>query len=570
MKNLKMIVKLLGGFSIVALIVLVLGIIGLTGARSLDGYIDEIGTVRLPSIESLLIISEAQTAIDSAENALLAGLLTGEIRTAQFQRFADAKKRAEDARAIYEPLPQTEEEALIWKDFVTAWDAWMKDHDTFVNLANSYFADPTDEKYKAMSDQALVVNGISFSRAESLLNRIIEINKAVSSDSVLAAGSMGAQVELISLIGMILGVVLSFLIGIIITLGITRPLEIGVRFAKEIARGNLNAMLEYFSRDEIGQLAEALREMKNKLADVVGAVLSGSEQIAAASEQLAQGNQDLSNRTEQQATALEETSAAIEEMNSSIKSNADNTKTADSLSREAVEKAGEGETTISRMINSMDEINLSSNRIADIIEVITNIAFQTNLLALNASIEAARAGEQGKGFAVVAVEVRKLAKRSDKAANEITEIIRNSNVKVTEGVEIANEAGAMLKDINEAIKKVTVLVSEISAASQEQLTSAEQINQTLSSLDENTQRNAALVEEAASSTEELSSQAQELNSTINYFKIERKATERKQLPPSTTVKKTQVTALKPAKNVVPGSDYETFVSHIDEGNFDEF
>ncbi len=381
--------------------------------------------------------------------------------------------------------------------------------------------------------------------------------------------------NLIIMIAIMSVILVTIVIAIIIIFSrtISLPIQAVVAISEKISKGALNLTVnkKYISRsDEVGQLAMALQDMINNLSEIVGNVLTGTEQIASASEQLASGNQDLSNRTEQQASALEETSSAIEEMNASIKSNADNTGSADQLSRDAVVKTGDGSQAVSKVIESMNEISDSSKRIADIIEVITNIAFQTNLLALNASIEAARAGEQGKGFAVVAVEVRKLAKRSDKAAEEITAIIKTSNLKVGEGVEIANSAGSVLEEINNAVKKVTALVTEISSASQEQLSSADQIDKTLSSLDENTQKNAALVEEAASSTEELSAQAQELNTTMQFFKID---SARKSVPKVKNIK--TVTPLltetsntkKPEKNE---EAYENFSDMVDEGEFDEF
>lgn len=320
---------------------------------------------------------------------------------------------------------------------------------------------------------------------------------------------------LLVLIFSIVGIVIFYLI----IKNITDPLEYAVKISETIKDGDLTQIIQTDRRDEVGLLLHALCDMKENLSDIVSNVMTGTEQISSASELLASGNQKLAKRTESQAASLEETSAAIEEMNGSIKSNADNTKAAENLSKSALEKTQEGSKAVSEMISSMNDIDSSSNKIAEIIEVINNIAFQTNLLALNASIEAARAGEQGKGFAVVAVEVRKLAKRSDKAASEIAEIIKSSNKKVEDGVEIANNAGEMLSQVSGVVTQVATLIEEISIASSEQLSSIEQINQALIDLDANTQENSSLADQVASSTEELSAQSIELNSNMKFFKV---------------------------------------------------
>lgn len=369
---------------------------------------------------------------------------------------------------------------------------------------------------------------------------------------------------------LIVGAIVFFLVRTIVN-----SLLSAIDYAEIVSKGDLTqAQPEAMLRrtDEIGTLSKALQSMVKQLTEVIGIVMNGSEQISSASEELSVGNQDLSNRTEMQASALEETSSAIEEMNSSIRSNADNTASAESLSGEALEKTKDGSDAVNDVIISMNEISVSSNRIAEIIEVINNIAFQTNLLALNASIEAARAGEMGKGFAVVAVEVRKLAKRSDKAAAEIAEIIKDSNKKVEDGVSVANNAGTVLGDINSAVRKVTALIGEIAATSQEQISSVDQIDRTLSALDENTQKNAALVEEAASSTEELSAQAQELLSNIQYFKLN----ERREMRKKPQVRYIEAPAKEEKREpVLVGADrvndtYETFSSLADEADFAEF
>lgn len=320
----------------------------------------------------------------------------------------------------------------------------------------------------------------------------------------------------------VIALILSIIIvKILIKKLIFQPLEIVDSSISSMEKGDLsNRNFGKINNDEIGDLLLSMKNMVQKLQEVVSEVRDTSERVARGSRELTKGNEDLSTRTEMQASALEETSAAIEEMNASIRSNADNTHVANQLSHDVSAKAEEGANAVHQMIASMNEISSFSSRISEIIDVINNLAFQTNLLALNASIEAARAGEQGKGFAVVAVEVRKLAKKSDRAASEIAEIIKTSNYKVSEGVSIADEAGKMLYEINQAVKKVTTIIGEISQSSNEQLLSADQIDKTLSSLDENTQKNASLAEEAAESTAHLSSQAVELNSSMKFFKLD--------------------------------------------------
>lgn len=341
------------------------------------------------------------------------------------------------------------------------------------------------------------------------------ITEASQNELYKEMNSAAITSTIIVIILTIIGVFIFF----ILIKNITKPLKYAVNIAETIKNGDLTEEIILERKDEVGKLLHSLKEMKDNLSNIVGSVVEGMQQISSASELLNNENQKLAKRTESQATSLEETSAAIEEMNGSIRSNTENTKEAERFSKTALEKTKEGSEAVSNMINSMNDIDESSNKIAEIIEVINTIAFQTNLLALNASIEAARAGEQGKGFAVVAVEVRKLAKRSDKASSEIAEIIKSSNKKVVDGVAIANNAGEMLNQIKEVVTQVATLIENISTASSEQLTSIEQINQVLIDLDTNTQENSSLADQVASSTEELSAQSVELNDNMRFFKV---------------------------------------------------
>ncbi len=187
------------------------------------------------------------------------------------------------------------------------------------------------------------------------------------------------------------------------------------------------------------------------------------------------------------------------------------------MAREVAEKGG---TVTDKAVGAMDEINKSSKKIADIINVIDEIAFQTNLLALNAAVEAARAGEQGRGFAVVASEVRNLAQRSATAAKEIKALINESVEKVGDGSDLVNKSGQTLAEIVDSVKRVTDIIAEISAASQEQASGIDQVNKAVMQMDQGTQQNAALVEKATSASQSMKTQASGLLEQIAFFKLD--------------------------------------------------
>ncbi len=288
--------------------------------------------------------------------------------------------------------------------------------------------------------------------------------------------------------------------------------------AQQAADGDLSQRAPVASRDELGQLAGAMNTMLDNIAGVVAEVRQAAEHVSTGSAEITQGNEDLSQRTSAQAGALEETSASMEQMTSTIKQNADNAKQANQLAVTAREVAEKGGTVTDRAVKAMDEINKSSKQIADIINVIDEIAFQTNLLALNAAVEAARAGEQGRGFAVVASEVRNLAQRSATAAKEIKTLINESVQKVADGSELVNQSGQTLEEIVGSVKRVTDIIAEISAASQEQAAGIDQVNKAVIQMDQGTQQNAALVEQATSASQSMKQQAAALLDRVAFFK----------------------------------------------------
>jgi methyl-accepting chemotaxis protein len=245
----------------------------------------------------------------------------------------------------------------------------------------------------------------------------------------------------------------------------------------------------------VAQLLLALKDMQGALARVVTHVRHGAQNVLGGSTEIAQGNMDLSSRTEAQAGALQETSASMQELRDAVVHNADNAQQANTLARDASAVAERGGAVVGQVVDTMRDINTSSQKIADIIGVIDGIAFQTNILALNAAVEAARAGEQGRGFAVVASEVRALAGRSAEAAREIKGLISASVERVAQGSDLVDKAGATMQEVVQSIRRVTALVGEISSASAEQRSGVAQIGEAIAQMDHVTQQNAALVEQ---------------------------------------------------------------------------
>jgi methyl-accepting chemotaxis protein len=301
---------------------------------------------------------------------------------------------------------------------------------------------------------------------------------------------------------------------------ITTPINLAVDVARTVANGDLTQQFDSNGNNETAQLISALKEMQAGLVKVVANVRSGSEGIATASAEIAQGNNDLSARTEQQASALEETAASMEELSSTVKQNADSARQANQLAMSASSVAVQGGVVVSQVVDTMKGINEASRKIADIISVIDGIAFQTNILALNAAVEAARAGEQGRGFAVVASEVRSLAGRSAEAAKEIKALIGTSVERVEHGTALVDQAGSTMTEVVDSIKRVTDLMGEISAASNEQSQGVDQIGEAVTQMDQVTQQNAALVEEMAAAASSLKGQAQDLVQVVAVFKLD--------------------------------------------------
>ncbi|HBL9843587.1 TPA: methyl-accepting chemotaxis citrate transducer [Salmonella enterica subsp. enterica serovar Hadar] len=300
-----------------------------------------------------------------------------------------------------------------------------------------------------------------------------------------------------------------------------RPLQRIMAHIQTIADGDLTHEIEAEGCSEMGQLAAGLKTMQQSLIRTVSAVRDNADSIYTGAGEISAGSSDLSSRTEQQASALEETAASMEQLTATVRQNTDNARQATGLAKTASETARKGGRVVDNVVNTMNDIAESSEKIVDITSVIDGIAFQTNILALNAAVEAARAGEQGRGFAVVAGEVRTLASRSAQAAKEIKVLIENSVSRIVTGSTQVREAGETMKEIVNAVTRVTDIMGEIASASDEQSKGIEQVAQAVSEMDSVTQQNASLVEESAAAAAALEDQANELRQAVAAFRIQK-------------------------------------------------
>ncbi|MCR5175833.1 MAG: methyl-accepting chemotaxis protein [Anaerovibrio sp.] len=298
----------------------------------------------------------------------------------------------------------------------------------------------------------------------------------------------------------------------------TRPLLEMEYKANEMANGDLTVKMNMPLNDEVGRVAAAFDDMGRHLDELVRQIATVSEQVAAGSKNISDSGNQLADGAAAQAASVEELSASIAEINSQIAMTATNASDANILTGNARNMAEAGNIKMDDMLVAIDDVGESSKNISKIIKVIDEIAFQTNILALNAAVEAARAGQYGKGFAVVAEEVRNLASRCAKAAQETTDIIEGSMQKVDAGTKLARDTADALHGIKEEVDKVAILVHDIAQASEKQSAAIKMLNQGIMQVSNVVQNNSSTAQESAAASEELSAQAEILKNTINRFR----------------------------------------------------
>lgn len=473
MKNARLSLKLIGGFMIVACLLLVGGFTGWYSVTLLSNCIEEVDNNRIPDMRGLAMISEAHVAIQKGERSLLIPELfkDNNEKAQQMNNLAKNWKVAEQGFKMVDPLPRTKEETEIWNNFRIAWQNWQKEHNQVIELLKM------DKREEALAQSSGKMRGV-IGVVENLLGELISVNTKLAAEERKATALTVKWTKIVTSIGTGIGIVAAFLLGLFFANYITRPIN-----------------------------------------HVIKRLIESAEHVAASSSEVTAASQSLAEGASEQAAAVEETSSSLEEMSSMTKQNAENAQQASLLMSN---DAGISYRVITEKMTQMKEVIeagvAASMETAKIIKTIDEIAFQTNLLALNAAVEAARAGETGASFAIVADEVRNLAMRSAEEAKNTETMIADSTAKIQEASVLFDQINTELSSNRQIAKKVTDLVGEIAAASQEQAQGIKQINNAVTEMDKVVQLNAASAEEYSGASAEMNSQAKYLKNIVGDLK----------------------------------------------------
>ncbi|MDF2685281.1 MAG: hypothetical protein K0S55_462 [Clostridia bacterium] len=511
LKNMKISVRLLTGFVLVALIAAIVGVIGIVNINKIKELDESLYKTMTEPMGDLIAISESYQVICGNIKDIIMSETEAELNEYRNSLKAESDELDKCLENFKKTLFTAEGEDLI-NSIIKNKGQYILIAEKIIELVNNNEKEEARDFLYGNGEavRKLVVNAIN----DIKQIKIDSARETSNNNIALALGSVSLMFLFISI-----GFAFSILAGIVISGSISKPIKQMVAVANKIADCDINVIIDFKSKDEIGILAQSFRKMTDNLNNIMHNIHTASEQVASGAKQVSESSIMLSQGATEQASSIEELSAAIEEIYSQTKHNAENATKANILAKEAKADANKGNEQMKEMLGAMDEINISSKNIKKIIKVIDDIAFQTNILSLNAAIEAARAGQHGRGFSVVAQEVRSLAARSSTAARETSEMIESSIKKIDFGTAITKESAASLIKIVEGVSTAASHLGDIAVASKEQATGVEQINQGIMQVSEVVQSNSSTSEESAAASKELTNQAEFLMEQVNKFKL---------------------------------------------------
>jgi len=565
MKNMKVSVKLITSFLIIAILTAIVGVVGIYGMTTINNSFDEmyeLQTIPMPQLGKAIEMLQRQRA---SMRELIVGASVDD-----FDMIDRARENADNYHAIMQENLDSYFLTVRAPEAIRLFEEARRLYDTefrvgFMRIYEGAKNDvDAEELYTIMREYTAATNQI-VDNFDECLSMKIDVAAAAAHD----ASSMGDMLLVVIIVVLVIAIAIAVFLALYISGLISKPLIILSTFMNKAGKtGDIALSSEDMAiiekcakvKDEIGQtisgssaflkhvtnvaghletiaggdltvevhklsnadtMGKSLEQMVQNLNSMFGNIQQSTSQVSTGSKQVADGAQSLAQGATEQAASIQELSSSIADIANKTKENAEIATKTSKLSETIKESALKGSSQMDDMITAVKEINDASQSISKIIKTIDDIAFQTNILALNAAVEAARAGQHGKGFAVVAEEVRNLASKSAEAAKDTGDMIQNSMEKAEYGSNIAGETAESLKDIVTGISESSQLITEIATASEEQSLGISQINTGIDQVAQVVQQNSATAEQSAAASEEMSSQSAILEDLISQFKLKK-------------------------------------------------